>query len=96
MSERKSCEFDEPIALSGGRKLVSLRDAATYMLALSPKPTAGMASRAEALLLVVEFGGPAMFARIGVMRVLNRHHVQEFDPNRKGYHWVKRKLKRDQ
>ena len=27
----------------------------------------------EALLLVAESGGPTMFARIGVMRALNRH-----------------------
>ncbi|MHC2619191.1 hypothetical protein ACVIW2_001223 [Bradyrhizobium huanghuaihaiense] len=26
----------------------------------------------EALLLVVEFAGPTMFARIGIMRALNR------------------------
>jgi hypothetical protein len=37
-----------------------------------------------------------MFARIGIMRALNRHHVREFDPDRKPHHWGKRKLKRDQ
>jgi hypothetical protein len=26
----------------------------------------------EALMVVVEFGGPTMFARIGIMRALNR------------------------
>jgi hypothetical protein len=36
-----------------------------------------------------------MFARIGVMCALNRHHVREFDPARK-HHWGRRKLKRDQ
>jgi hypothetical protein len=35
----------------------------------------------ESLMLVAELGGPAMFARIGVMRALNRH--------------VERKLARD-
>ncbi|MET4023515.1 hypothetical protein ABIC10_008656, partial [Bradyrhizobium sp. S3.2.12] len=29
----------------------------------------------EALILVAEGGGPTMFARIGIMRALNRHHV---------------------
>jgi hypothetical protein len=29
------------------------------------------------LLLVVERGGPTMFARIGIMRALNRHYVPE-------------------
>ena len=36
-----------------------------------------------------------MFARIGVMRALNRHHVREFNPARKEPHWGA-KLKRDQ
>jgi hypothetical protein len=38
---------------------------------------------------------PTMFARIGIMQALNRHHVREFDLNRKPHHWGKRKLKRD-
>ena len=33
-----------------------------------------------------------MFARIGVMRALNRGHVREFDISRKDHHWGKRKL----
>jgi hypothetical protein len=39
---------------------------------------------------------PTMFARIGVMCALNRHHVWEFDPAPKEHHWGRRKLKRDQ
>jgi hypothetical protein len=34
----------------------------------------------EALILVATPGGPTMFARIGVMLALNRHHVRDFDP----------------
>jgi hypothetical protein len=30
----------------------------------------------EALILVATSGGPTMFARIGIMRALNRHHVR--------------------
>jgi hypothetical protein len=37
-----------------------------------------------------------MFARIGIMRAMNRHHVREFNTDRKAHHWDKRKLKRDQ
>lgn len=37
-----------------------------------------------------------MFAWIGVMKALNRHHVREFNTDRKPHHWGKRKLKRDQ
>jgi|ERR1700682_2686673 len=38
-------------------------------------------------MLVVEHGGPTMFAGIGVMRALNRGHVREFNPARKDPHW---------
>lgn len=31
----------------------------------------------------VERDGPTMFARIGVMRALNRHYVPEFNPREK-------------
>jgi hypothetical protein len=40
-------------------------------------------------------GGPTMFARIGVMRALNRNVVREFNPDRKDTHWGGRKLARD-
>jgi hypothetical protein len=50
----------------------------------------------EALILVAEKGGPTMFARIGIMRALNRHHVPEFNPKGKEPHWGRHKLKRDQ
>ena len=67
--------FDDPIPLPRGRQLVTLRDAAEYITNLpkaehdAPEWQAAM----EALLLVAESGGPVMFARIGVMRALNRH-----------------------
>jgi hypothetical protein len=32
------------------------------------------------LILVAESGGPTMFARIGVMRALNRHVERVFNP----------------
>jgi hypothetical protein len=38
-------------------------------------------------MLVADRGGPAMFARIGVMRALNRHVERVFDPSRKEKHW---------
>jgi hypothetical protein len=50
----------------------------------------------EALILVAALGGPTMFARIGIMRALNRNVVREFNPDRKDHHWGRRKLKRDQ
>ena len=92
-----ACEC-QPIALLDGRTLVTLRDAASYITALPEKESAAPEWQAaiEALMLVVKLGGPTMFARIGVMRALNRHHVREFNPARKDHHWGRRKLKRDQ
>jgi len=49
----------------------------------------------EALLLVAELDGPPMFARIGIMRAINRPVERVFDSSRKDKHWGKRKLKRD-
>jgi hypothetical protein len=89
--------LDDPILLPRGRQLVTLRDAAKFITNLpktehdAPEWQAAM----EALLLVAEFGGPVMFARIGIMRALNRHHVREFNPDRKDHHWGRRKLARD-
>jgi hypothetical protein len=50
----------------------------------------------ESLMLVAESGAPTMFARIGIMRALNRHVERVFDPSRKDKHWGRRKLKRDE
>ena len=90
-------QFDEPIILPNGRELVSLHDAATYATGLPKKEadTDEWQAAMEALLLVAELDGPPMFARIGIMRALNRGHIREFDATRKDHHWGKRKLKRD-
>jgi hypothetical protein len=101
MSEHRSGwgrEFDEPIALPDGEKLVVLRDAANYITALPAKEATlpELQAAIEALILVVNLGGPTMFARIGMMRALNRHHVRKFTPENKDHHWGRRKLKRDQ
>ncbi len=37
---------------------------------------------------VATSGGTAMFARIGVMRALNRHVERVFNPDRKDHHWA--------
>lgn len=67
--------FCDPITLPGGRKLVTLRDAARYVTTL-PKAEHDAdewQAAMQALLLVAEHDGPTMFARIGVMRALRRH-----------------------
>jgi hypothetical protein len=90
--------FDDPIPLPRGRQLVTLEDAGGYITEL-PKSEQQLDEwqvAVEAMLLVVEHNGPTMFARIGVMRALNRRVVREFNPDRKDPHWGKRKLKRDE
>jgi hypothetical protein len=77
--------FDDPIQLPNGRQLVTLWDAALYITKL-PKAehkAAKWQAAMEALILVAELGGPTMFARIGVMRALNRHVERVFNPDRK-------------
>jgi hypothetical protein len=49
----------------------------------------------QALLLVAEQNGPTMFARIGLMRGLNRHVERELNSSSKETHWGKGKLARD-
>lgn len=68
-----SRRFDDPIALPDGRGLVTLLDAGGYIAALPARTQNRLEWQAatEALLLVIERGGPTMLARIGVMRALN-------------------------
>jgi hypothetical protein len=89
--------FDDPIPLPRGRQLVTLEDARNYITKLpkSEHEAAEWQAAMEALILVATLGGPTVFARIGVMKALNRGHVREFNPSRKDTHWGKRKLKRD-
>ena len=88
--------FEDPIRGPSG-ELVTLRDAAIYMMGLPPKErrTPEWQTAAEALLLAVECEGPTMFARIGVMRALNRHYIPPLNPKGKEPHWGRRKLNRD-
>jgi hypothetical protein len=89
--------FDEPIPLPGGGQLVTLQNAGTYITKLpkSEHTAAEWQAAVEALILVATSGGPTMFARIGIMRALNRKVAREFNPDRKDTHWGRRKLARD-
>ena len=89
--------FDELIPLPRGRQLVTLEDAGKYITKL-PKAEHAITewqAAMEALILVATSGGPTMFARIGIMRALNRHVERVFNPERKDHHWGRRKLARD-
>ena len=70
-----SRKFDEPIPLPNGKRIATLRDAATYITKLSKTEhdTPEWQAAMEVLILVAEHNGPTMFARIGVMRALNRN-----------------------
>jgi len=66
-------QFNDPIPLPRGRRLVTLEDAGRYITKL-PKAeheAAEWQAAMESLILVASSGGPTMFARIGVMRALN-------------------------
>ena len=89
--------FFDPIPVPGRRPLITLRDAALYITKLPKAEHDAVEWQAamEALVLVAERDGPTMFARIGVMRALNRHVERVFNPERKDHHWGRRKLARD-
>jgi hypothetical protein len=90
--------FEDPIALPRGRQLFTLQDAADYILKL-PKAEQHLEewqTATEALIMAAEDRGPLMHARVGMLRVLNRHVERVFNPDRKDHHWGRRKLKRDE
>jgi hypothetical protein len=69
-----STPFDEPIALQGGRKLVTLQEAADYVMKLpeNVQRHAHWQTAVENLINAAETGGGwLMFARIGMLRALN-------------------------
>jgi hypothetical protein len=90
-------KFEDPIPLPKGRQLVTLKEAADYVMTL-PKTESDLPKWQTAIeaLMLVSRGGPTMMARMGFMRALNRHVERVFNSDRKETHWGKRKLKRDQ
>jgi hypothetical protein len=67
--------FSEPILLADGRKLRTLRDAATYITSLPKveRDAAQWQTAAELLMLVAESGGDPMMPRIAMMKALHRN-----------------------
>ena len=92
-----STPFEDPIVLSNGRKLLTLKDAADYITKL-PKKESDLTQWQVAIeaLMLCSRGGDPMLARIAFMKALNRNVERVFNPDRKETHWGKRKLKRDQ
>jgi hypothetical protein len=93
-----SRKFDDPISLPGGRQLVTLKQAADFIMAL-PKAEQGLPEWQTAIATRIgaaEGCDFLMHARIGMLRALNRHVERVFNPDRKEKHWGRRKLKRDE
>src|SRR5229473_2843384 len=89
--------FDDPISLPNGRQLVTLKDAADYIMKL-PRAEQNLEEWQTAigcLIGAAEGRDFMLHARIGVLRALNRNAERTFT-NRKDSHWGKWKLKRDQ
>ena len=74
-----STPFEDPIVLSNGRKLLTLKDAADYITKL-PKKESDLTQWQVAIeaLMLCSRGGDPMLARIGVMKALNRHVERVF------------------
>lgn len=67
-----SRRFDDPVPLPNGRRLETLREAGSYIMALGKdRDRPEWQAAAEALLMAAEGRGPVILARIGVLRALN-------------------------
>jgi hypothetical protein len=88
--------FEDPIVLPDGRKLLTLKHAADYIMKLpkAEQKHEKWQTPIEVLIMAAEGRGPLMHARIGVMQALNRN-VERVFTDRKDHHWGKRKLARD-
>ncbi|MFB9262280.1 hypothetical protein ACFFWD_03710 [Bradyrhizobium erythrophlei] len=73
-------EFEDPIDLPDGRRLVTLRDAARYIEALPPKISAKehWQTAIEMLIWCADKGGIRMMAHIAMLKAL--HHGREPRP----------------
>jgi hypothetical protein len=82
-----STPFYEPIILPDGRKLITLKDAATYITGL-PKKESNLPEWQTAIevLMLCSRGGDTMMARIGVLKALHRNVVREFKSDREETH----------
>ena len=90
--------FDDAILLPGGRELLTLRDAADYIMKL-PKADQDLEewqTSVSCLIGAAEGRDFMMHARIGMLTALNRNVEWTFDSSRKDTHWGQRKHKRDQ
>ena len=91
-----SRQFEDPILLPDGCKLLTLKDAANYITKL-PKAEQNherWQTAIHCLLGAAEGRDFIMHARIAVMQALNRN-VERMFTDRKDHRWGRRKLARD-
>src|ERR1700731_4028671 len=92
-----SRHFDKPIQPPQGKKLVTLKDAAAYILKLpeSKQQSPEWQAAAEAVMMAAEDRGPLMHTHVGMMRALHgAKPIPEYNPS-KVKNWRRQKLKRD-
>jgi hypothetical protein len=92
-----SRQFEDPIVLADGRELLTLKNAADYIMKLpkAEQKHEKWETAISCLIMAAEGRGPMMHARIGVLRALNRNVERVFKTGEKTTHWGKRKLARD-
>jgi hypothetical protein len=89
--------FDEPIQPPKGKKLVTLKDAAAYILALpkSKQESPEWKAAAVAVIMAAENRGPLMHALVGMMLALHSAEpIPEYESSKRKA-LGRRKLKRD-
>jgi hypothetical protein len=91
-----SREFDVPIVLHNGKKLLTLDDGRQHLLKIpKSKYTEAIGAAAEALVMAAEHRGPMMHANVGVARVVyGPKKIPEPQPSTET-RWARRKLARD-
>jgi hypothetical protein len=77
--------FEDPIVLPDGKQLLTLQQAADYILKLpkGEQKLPAWQAATEALIMAAEGRGPMLHARVGMLRGLNRHVQQVFNGDRK-------------
>jgi hypothetical protein len=89
--------FDQPVPLPSGPPARTLRDAANYVrkLSQSEHDTPEWRLAIQMLIDAAEDRGPMLFAKMGMLRAVNRNVERVSNPSRKDPYWVRRKLTRD-
>src|ERR1700722_7132462 len=97
MKKGWSRSLEDPIDLPDGRKLLTLKNAADYIMKLpkAEQKHEKWQTAINCLIMAAEGRGPVMHARIGVLQALHRNVERVFETGGKTTHWAKRKLARD-